>query len=189
MRKLVVAAAAAIVVVAGFAAAPSLAQTFDSSTVNDAVAGADVIAPIVLTKGTALNFGQVVAEAVATGTVTIGTDGSRTNTGIKLGATMLSHTGDFTVAGGPSSTYTVTVPATDQSITCTTAATCNTKTMVVNAFHHKCAQGAPEQDAACTLTGGGTDSFKVGATLVVGTLTDNPLGNYSGTYAVTVTYN
>ncbi|MBK7028248.1 MAG: DUF4402 domain-containing protein [Bacteroidales bacterium] len=36
---------------------------------------------------------------------------------------------------------------------------------------------------------GGTLEVKVGATLVVGSMNDNPVGNYTGTYFITFAYN
>jgi hypothetical protein len=155
----------------------ALATTLCAGEVFAATATSDVSASIVpaitITKNTDMEFADVVASGSA-GTVVLSTAGARSVTG---GATLGNGTGAaaaaFTVSGDPSSTYSISLPA---SATITSAP----NTMTVNTF-------TSSPSGTGTLSVGGTQALSVGATLQVGA--SQAQGTYTGTFDVTVAYN
>ena len=165
MKKLL----ALFVVVLGFSAV-----SFAQSTAT-AVSSATIIGPITLSKTVDLNFGNVAVDNTL-GTVLLTNAGVRSKTG---GVTLPAITGTvtpakFKVNGEGTSTYSITLPTTDQTIS--DGASHN---MTINAF--ECSAGA-----VGTLVGG-TQDFTVGATLNVGA--SQATGVYTGSFNVTVNYN
>jgi hypothetical protein len=82
----------------------------------------------------------------------------------------------FGVTGEAGFTYAITLP-TDGAVTISDGAS---HTMAVNAF-------VSNPGTTGTLSGAGTDTLKVGATLVVGN--NQVPGTYTGSFNVTVSYN
>jgi hypothetical protein len=82
----------------------------------------------------------------------------------------------FAVTGEAGMTYAITLPA-DGAVSITDGAS---HTMVVNGF-------VSNPGTTGTLSGAGTDTLKVGATLVVGN--NQVPGTYTGSFGVTVAYN
>ena len=137
-------------------------------------ASADIVAALAISNTVGLDFGQIVPSAVI-GTVAVGTDGART----PAGGVTLSNGGaptaaSFDVTGGANSTYSITLP-TSITITGTGAP------MTVDAFVSNPA------GAAGQLSGSGTETLLVGATLNIGV--SQVAGAYAGTFDVTVVYN
>ena len=127
-----------------------------------------------------MNFGNVAVSASLAGTVVLLPAGTR-STGGAGGVTLPSTTGivagaDFTVSGQASYTYAITLP------TSATLTDGGSHTMTVNTF-----TSTPATTG--TLSTGGTQDLKVGATLIV------TAGQMAGTYTnasgvpVTVNYN
>lgn len=181
MSKLALAIGA--LVMAGGAMAQSTAS--GTGTVN-----ATVVAPIGITAGATLEFGKVISTAH---TVTIATDGTRTdsitNTNVK--GTLRAAT--FAVTGEPSFTYTITLPTTFQIFTGSPG---TVTTMGVSAF--TVAPGAKGTIAGTadlttgvgaigTLDTAGKADLNVGATLTVNA--SQVAGSYTAPYAVIVAYN
>lgn len=135
-------------------------------------ANASVILPLTLTESATLEFGQLSASADA-GTVVVDAAGERTQTGGVNLEGGVARPGSWSVAGEPSTAYTVTLPAADVTLAA------GGDTLTVNDF-------TDSRNGASNTDGAGNDSFQVGATLVVGA--DQPAGTYSGSYAVTVAY-
>ena len=168
MKKLL----ALAVVILGFTAV-SFGQ---SGVTKSADASATIIGPLTLTKVTDMNFGNVAVTATA-GTVVLVPAGTRTPTGgVSLpvvAGTVTAAT--FTVGGEGSSTYAITLPTTDLTISS------SGNTMTVNAFTSN-----PSGTGALTS---GSQTLQVGATLNVAG------GQATGTYKslvpfdVTVNYN
>jgi spore coat protein U-like protein len=134
-------------------------------------ADAKIVQPISISAGTeTLDFGQIVAISSAE-TVTISTDGTtRTATGTNMlvaGSSFSQASFDLNAENGLN--YSVSIP--DISLTGSGPA------MNVSFTN----------DASGTGTGT-TESFNVGGTLSVGTSLTQTVGAYSGTVAVTVTY-
>src|SRR6185369_17010005 len=142
----VVLAAAALTLAAN---RPAAAQATTSAN-----ASATIVTAISLTKTADLDFGNVVASGSA-GTVVLTAAGSRSVTGgASLGNTGSTAAAAFTVAGQASATYSVTLPA---SATITSGG----NNMTVNTF-------TSSPSGTGTLSGGGSQTLSVGATLQVG---------------------
>lgn len=131
-----------------------------------------------LTNTTGLSFGAFVAASG--GTVTIATSGGRTRTGsvILVNQGGIAAAAQFTVSGTPGATFTITLPA-DGTVFLSDGAS---GSMALNSFTSNPAPTA----SAGLLSGGGTATISVGATLTVGNA-QSP-GNYSGSFNVTVNY-
>lgn len=150
---------------------------FGARDVTAATATANVSAAIVpaitIANDTDMNFADVVASGSA-GTVVLTTAGARSVTG---GTTLGNATGTaaaaFTVTGDPSSTYSISLPA-------SATITSSPNTMTVNTF-------TSNPSGTGTLGVGGTQALSVGATLQVGA--SQAQGTYTGTFDVTVAYN
>jgi Domain of unknown function (DUF4402) len=122
-----------------------------------------------------LSFGAFVAGSG--GTVVVGTSGSRSKTGtvvlVGQGAGVAASL--FNVQGSADATVSISLPA-DGVVT---LADGDGHTLAVNGF-------VASPSGSVTLSGGGTRSLAVGATLVVGNR--QPRGSYSGSFSVTVNY-
>ena len=141
-----------------------------SATAN---ATAFIAAPITITKVTDLQFGGYISGIG--GTVTISTVGARTSSGpIPLSNTLYPvGVASFTLTGAPNYVYTITLPGP------TVLAGAGGSNMNVTTF-------VSNPSATGTLSAGGTSTLTVGGTL---TLSGNQTpGTYTGTFAVTVSY-
>ena len=162
-------------------ATAAIAIAFSTSSFAQATAtasaSATIITPITIVKNVDMNFGNVAVSASLAGTVVLAPAGTRT-TGGAGGVTLPSTTGtvagaDFTVSGQASYTYAVTLPS-------TASLTDGTHFMTVNAF-----TSSPATTG--TLSSGGTQDLKVGATLNVSAAQAS--GVYTNATAVPVTVN
>jgi len=130
-------------------------------------------AVITLARLTNLSFGDIYTTP-ASGTVVLSPAGVRTFTGgVLLGGLTAVTAASFTVTGTASTTYAITLPV---SVVLTGPG----GTMTANAF-------TSTPSATGTLSTAGQQQLRVGATLNVGA--NQPSGNYSGTFSVTVAYN
>lgn len=158
------------------AAFSTTAQAQSSSATTSANASATVVTAISLTKTADMNFADVVTGATS-GTVVLTASASPTRSvtgGTLLGNSAGISSATFTVAGDPSATYSITLPA--SAITLTAGA----NTMTVDTF-------TSSPSATGTLSAGGSQTLYTGATLNVGATQAN--GAYTGTFSVTVAYN
>ena len=141
----------------------------NSATAN---ASAIIVTTFTIEKTGDLNFGFIFPSN-ATGTVTVGADGSRTfDGGVTLIGTTFSAAA-FMVIGEADATFSVKLPKKKVSLTNSSG-----EKMKVHSFSHS-AGTTP------TITSGGT-SFNVGATIDVSS--SQPAGVYNGTFDVTVTF-
>lgn len=133
----------------------------------------NVVLTINLVARNGIVFGDI-SSSSSPGTVTIGTDGSRTTSG---GATVNTNTigtpALYEVSGDPNAFYSITLP---DSIVLTSAA--GNKMTVSNFNSVPAANGQ--------LDAGGSQNLNVGATLGVGSF--QPFGAYSGIMATTIEY-
>lgn len=151
---------------------PAAAQSNTATT--SAGAAAEVVTAIAITKTKDLNFGDVVSGSTA-GTVVITPQAVRSATGgATLGNTGGASNAEFTVNGDAGANYSITLPSTDVTLTS------GMNSMAVNVF-------TSSPSGTGTLSGGGEQTLKVGATLNVGA--SQPSGTYTGSFDVTVTYN
>ncbi len=133
--------------------------------------GERIAAPISISAGASMDFGTMTPTGTA-GTVTVTPAGARSSVNVTLfGGFPAAASFDVTGEGGH--TYSITLPS---SATLTSGG----DTMTIDTFTDD-AGGAP------SLSGAGSDTFNVGATLNVGAT--QAAGTYSGTFAVTVNYN
>lgn len=169
------------IAILGFTAT-SFAQTTTSSNAStSASASAYILKHIEITKGDDLSFGGIIADGSADSDVKVFADGTATTYGTAKVSTITGAAGavkpaTFTVKGESGSTFAVTLPAND-----VVTIGNGTNTMKVKDFTSNLADAA-----AATLTGG-TNTFNVGATLVVGA--NQTAGDYTGTFNVIVNYN
>jgi len=167
---------ALIVMMTGFTS-----RIFAQATVTGTTAGAVIVTPISLTETAVLHFGTMSVLAATPGTCVLSTQGVRTATGgVNLSAAAPTSTNAaYNVGGNGLATYAITLPAT---ITVTSGG----NNMTINNLLARTASAGAD-GLTGTLTGGGTDSFTVGGTLVVPAA--QPTGAYAGTFDVTVAYN
>jgi len=176
-----------IVAIAAIVALPMSATAASTTTVGTntvttpaITAAAKIIQPIsVVTDGVQLNFGTIASStSAATVLLTSGnvrSIGSGTATLITTGALNIANTvPSFTVNGEPSAAYTITLPASDVTITS------SSNTMKVNTFTTSIG------GTAGALTAG-TQTFTLGASLAIAA--GQASGSYTGTFNITVAYN
>jgi hypothetical protein len=158
--------------------ASALALLLISATAANAAtassnASAEILTALTLTNTVPLEFGEIAASAAA-GTVSVSTASVRTSTGgVTLAGLTPATASSFAVTGDAGDTYAITLP------TSTTIAS-GANSMTVDTF-----TSAP--DTTGTLSGGGTDTVLVGATLHVGA--NQVAGDYIGTFDLIVVYN
>jgi len=140
-----------------------------------ASAGATIIIPISIAKDVDMAFGNVAPSATEAGTVTLATDGTRTNSVVSLPTvTGTVAAAKFTVTGQTTSLFSITLPEDDVIQLTGTGVSMNLTDFVHDA------------GIAPALVGG-TKTFQVGATLNVGM--NQAAGVYTAPFPVTVNYN
>ena len=155
----------------------SATSSFAQATAT-ASASAQIITPITIALVTNMNFGNIAVSPGTGGTVVLAPASTRTSTG---GVTLPATTGtvtaaNFTVSGAAAYTYAITLPS---SANLSDGAT---HTMAMSSF-------TSSPSATGTLSGGGTQTVTVGATLTVSAAqTPNAYTN-STAVPVTVNYN
>lgn len=134
-------------------------------------ANAEIIAALAISTTTDLDFG-IVSFGPGAGTCVIATNGGRSTTGSGIGVAGTPAAAEFAITGEGTYTYAITLPA---NITITDG----TNNMTVDTF-------TSNPNATGTLAAG-ADTLLVGATLH--SAGNQPVGNYTGTFNVTVAYN
>lgn len=165
-----------IVVIVLFSAFPCQVIGQVSSTAASIGIDAKVIAPISIenTGSTVLNFGTVTRSSAA-GTIVVTADGERSATGgaAILGSSAFSAA-PFSASGENNADFSIALPD-DNDVVITRES--GTETMEVTGFAH---------NSGLVLSGSGTATFSVGATLNLDA--DQAAGNYSGSFSVTINY-
>lgn len=140
-----------------------------------ASASAVVVAPIAITKASDLEFGTFAPSATLAGAVAIDASGNRTNpdTNLSLLAGATPSQAQFTITGGNSATFAITVPA----------------TTVLNdgGANNMTATLTSDLGTTGTLDGTGNATLNVSASLAVAS--GQAAGSYTGSFDVTVLYN
>ncbi len=160
MKTSMIKAAIAVTAFAGLGVATSA----QAATAN-ADARATILAPVIVTNTSALDFGLIAAGPASS--VTVSTAGART-CGAGLVCTGATTAANFTVVGVVGQTVGVSVPA-----NVTLASGTNNMTATLNG-------------SAASILLDGTDAFSVGGVLGVGA--NQAAGAYTGTFTVTVNY-
>lgn len=140
---------------------------------------ADVRQALTIKETTQLSFGRFSPE-VQGGKIIISPDGARTAEGSVVLAVGGSNPGSFFINGQNEATFSITIPSEPEILTNFET----DKTMLVSEWKAFPASGK----AVEKMTEGGL-TLSVGASLFVGDMDANPVGIYTGSYAVTVAYN
>jgi len=144
-----------------------------------AQAFAEIIAALTATETAQLNFGRFSPETQG-GKVVLTPDGVRSAQGTVVLGGGGHNSASFYITGEYNATFSITLPSGPTVLT----NTLNARTMQVSDW-----QSYPAPGIGVGKLNGGSMSVQVGAVLNVGTMNDNPVGIYSGTYAITFSYN
>ncbi len=142
-------------------------------------ATAEVITALTATETATLNFGKFSPETTG-GEIRLTPNGVRSATGSVALSGGSYNPATFYLTGQNNSSVTITLPTAPAMLTNSDTG----KTMEVNNWESFPAGGL----GAGVLTDG-ILNLTVGATLKIGTRSDNPVGIYSGTYTITFSYN
>lgn len=140
---------------------------------------AEVIQALTATETAELNFGRFSPET-AGGEVKLTTAGVRSSSGTVALSGGTHNAASFYITGQYNATVSITLPAGPAVLTNAT----NAKTMEVYNW-----ESNPTAGLGVGVLNNGALAVNVGATLKVGNMTDNPVGIYAGTYAITFSYN
>lgn len=141
---------------------------------------AEVIDALSARETSQLNFGKFFPEQDG-GEIQISPNGTRV---VPYGSILLSggnySVASYQVSGEEDMSYSILLPQTPVQITSVQ----HSMSMVIDDWE----SFPPAGDATGHLVGG-TEAVYIGATLKIGSILDNPAGLYSGSYAVTFSYN
>lgn len=140
---------------------------------------AEVIEALTATENSQLSFGKFSPETNG-GEIRLTPDGIRFVNGNVILSGGGHSAGSFIITGENNATYTITLPSSQAVLTNVNGS----KEMLVTDW-----QSIPEAGIGVGGLNGGSQEVKVGATLKVGSITDNPKGIYTGTYFITFSYN
>lgn len=175
------------IVVLGFAAA-SFGQNL--VTVNDVTAGGTIITPITLTRVTNMEFGTITAATGGSVTLVPGGSASYSSAAAYTATGMIAPTtASFSVTGDASNSYAITVTGLPALVTHTTD---NSATMAISDWtsNKLITVAGTGFTGTGALSGGGTDSFEIGAKLTLTNGAAQKSGRYtSAAFSVTVNYN
>jgi hypothetical protein len=140
---------------------------------------AEVIPALTANEVSQLNFGRFSPETQG-GSVLVTPEGSRTASGTVELSGGTHNAASFYITGEGGATFSIILPTIPAMLTNTSSS----KTMTVSNW-----VSIPPQGSGTGLLSGGSQEVKVGATLFVGSMDQNPVGIYTGTYAITFGYN
>jgi hypothetical protein len=140
---------------------------------------AEVIAALTATENSQLSFGKF-SPGSNGGEIQLSPEGVRTVSGNVVLSGGGHSVGSFIITGEDQATFSINLPAGQSLLTNLSG----TKTMVVTHW-----ESIPAPGIGSGVLSGGTQEVKVGATLIVGTMNDNPVGIYTGSYIITFAYN
>jgi hypothetical protein len=144
-----------------------------------ATATAQVIAALTATETAQLNFGRFSPETEG-GAIIITPEGVRTAQGTVILGGGAHNSASFYITGEYDATFSVTLPSGPATLT----NILNAKTMQVSNW-----QSYPAPGVGLGKLTGGAMTVHVGAVLNVGDMYANPVGIYTGVYAITFSYN
>jgi len=142
-------------------------------------ATAEVIQALTATETAELNFGRFSPETTG-GEVKLTPTGVRSSSGTVALSGGVHNAASFYITGQDQATVSITLPSGPAVLTNSISA----KTMQVYNW-----ESNPTAGLGVGLLNNGSLAINVGATLKVGTMNDNPVGIYAGTYAITFSYN
>ena len=154
------------------------AQPAASSTVTGHIT-AEVISTLTAIETTQLSFGRF-SPGPQGGKLILTPESSISVMGSVWPGSGTHSAASFYVTGDPGVAYTVSLPSDPVTITHMGSA----RTMTVEEW-----RSVPEAEPGAGVLENGSQVVYVGATLNVGTLNDNPVGVYTGTYNITFEFN
>ena len=140
--------------------------------------GARIIAPITITNTASMEFGNLL-ETGTEYTVVLDTGGTTTGDNRPTGLAGTIQSAGFNVTGESGATYTITLPG-SVILNNNNGETGSDNEMTLNNF-------TSSKTGNTGTLNSGTDSFTVGASLIVKAKQNS--GDYEGTFTVTVNYN
>lgn len=140
---------------------------------------AQVITMISAVETSQLNFGRF-SPGPQGGELILTPDNSISVLGSVWPGSGMHNAASFYVTGDPGVTYTISLPSEPIMITHIGTA----RTMTVKDW-----KSVPDITPGAGLLHDGAQTVFVGATLQIGTLNDNPVGIYTGTYVITFDFN
>ena len=153
-------------------------KAFSQATVT-AQAFAEVISALTATETSQLNFGKFSPE-VHGGQVIVTPEGTRTTNGTVILSGGVANSGIFYITGAPDAAFSIQLPNGPAVLTHNNS----NKTMLVNNW-----MSYPHSGSGTGVLANGQQFVYLGATLNVGSVLDNPVGLYSGAFALTFAYN
>jgi hypothetical protein len=154
------------------------AQPAASSTVTGHIT-AEVISTLTAIETTQLSFGRF-SPGPQGGKLILTPESSISVMGSVWPGSGTHSAASFYVTGDPGVAFTVSLPSDPVTITHMGSA----RTMTVEEW-----RSVPEPEPGAGVLENGSQVVYVGATLNVGTLNDNPVGVYTGTYNITFEFN
>ncbi len=140
---------------------------------------AEVIEALTATENSQLSFGKFSPETNG-GAIRLSPEGIRSASGNVVLSGGGHSAGSFIITGEDQATYSITLPVGQSVLTNVSSS----KVMVVTNW-----ESIPPPGIGVGGLNGGSQEVKVGATLMVGSMTENPKGIYMGTYLITFAYN
>lgn len=163
--------------VALFIGIPAQKATAQASITAQAFA--EVIAALTATETSQLNFGRF-SPGGQGGQIYISPQGVRHASGTLALSGGTFNPASFYITGENGATFSITLPSGPAILTNVAKA----KTMTVSGW-----ESVPPAGIASGALEGGSLAVNVGATLTVGSVNDNPVGIYAGTYSIIFAYN
>ncbi len=154
------------------------AQPGLSSTVTGHIT-AEVISTLTAVETSQLNFGKF-SPGPQGGSLILNPENTISVMGSVWPGSGTHSAASFYVTGDPGVAYTVSLPSSPVTITHVSSA----RTMTVEDW-----TSVPFAEPGAGLLENGSQVVYVGATLRVGTINDNPVGVYTGTYTITFEFN
>lgn len=140
---------------------------------------AEVIAALTAYENNQMHFGKFSPE-IGGGQIILTPDGVRIVQGSVVLGGGTAQPGKFIITGESDATYTIQLPSGPAILMLNGSS----KTMTVDNW----VSIPPAGVGSGTLTGG-SETVSLGATLNIGSIEDNPVGIYTGTYSLTFVYN
>jgi len=140
---------------------------------------AEVIEAITAVESSPMNFGSFTVGDQS-GSIVLPAFGAAVSTSSIVTAGSSISPATFSISGAKDATFSVTLPEGPTTLTNLDGA----GTLVVSDWTATSEMGKEEYVLA-----GGSQKVKVGATLNIGTIDENPKGTYTGSYQVTFAYN
>lgn len=144
-----------------------------------AQAYAEVIAALTATETSQMNFGRFSPE-VQGGQIVLSPSGERNSMGSVILGGGNAQPGIFTITGEPDATYSIQLPQGPAYLNHQGSS----NTMQVTNW-----QSNPPAGTGTGTLAEGYQNVSIGATLMVGSMQDNPVGMYTGTFSLTFAYN